>query len=109
MSGKVIINKKRSRCSRCMKPIIPTTSKYKIRNFKKYYHLSCYYNWVKEFMKKSAFYLKELEKPKYKKIMILENLEFQRGQKDLNSNKNKGYKDGKKEIYEKVEKRTPQL
>lgn len=75
MSGKIIINKKRSICSECMKPIIPTTSKYKIKNFRRYYHLSCYYAWVRRIMKNYELYLKELDKPPYKKVMILESLE----------------------------------
>ena len=68
----IIKSKRKSKCFLCQKNI---TLKYKVKNGLVNYHLSCYYSrYVKpnsEYYKKQ---IKELNKPKYKKQMIVENL-----------------------------------
>jgi len=64
--------KRKCLCCWCKKPI---SLKYRASNNGNFFHLSCYRKQVVknfEFFKKE---LKELNKTKYKKIMILEGLE----------------------------------
>jgi hypothetical protein len=65
--------RKGSVCNFCYKKI---NSKYKVlAENKLYYHLSCFYEHLKKMENKLKAKLKEIRKPKYKKIMILERLE----------------------------------
>jgi len=70
----IIKNKRKSECNfySCNKKI---DSKYKIKENGKTYHLSCYLKWLKRKLEKYKMELKELNKQKYKRIIILENLQ----------------------------------
>ena len=65
-------NKRKCNCWRCSKPI---TLKYKILSSEKFYHLSCYYERFKPEFEVYKNFKKEINKQKYKKIMMLERLE----------------------------------
>lgn len=66
----IIKSKRKCKCGICLKPI---ELKYRVRE-NRVYHLSCYRTWT---LNKFNFYkeeLKELNKQKYKKYMVLEKL-----------------------------------
>ncbi len=66
-------NKRKSKCSNCGKQI---EFKYKVINdWGGYLHLSCYQRQILYQLKSLKEKKKELGKKKYKKIMILENLQ----------------------------------
>lgn len=72
-----IVKSKRKgcKCKRCWKKI---DSKYKVLvmgyNSKDYYHLSCYYKFLKDKLSIHRKQLKKFSYGKYKRVMILEGL-----------------------------------
>ncbi len=83
MPERVIKNKRKSRCNLCGEEIT-TDYKVKYKHYEsdkryKYYHLTCYYEWVIKTIKKLKIKLSTLNKSKRKlgrfnKYMILEKL-----------------------------------
>ena len=68
----IIKSKKKSKCGFCKKEI---EGKYKVDvNKNIYFHLSCYKNCAKRQLNIWKTRMKELNKQKYKKYMILERL-----------------------------------
>jgi hypothetical protein len=69
----IIKNRRKCNCYRCRKPV---ELKYKVMLENGHnYHLSCYYEWLKQNYEIYKKNLKKFNKPKYKKVMILERLE----------------------------------
>jgi len=67
----IIKSKRKSKCRRCWKLI---TQKYKVEQNGNYYHLSCYFKWLKVRLENTKKEVKQFSKQKYKRQMILENL-----------------------------------
>lgn len=67
----IIKSKRKSKCRLCFKII---NQKYKVLDGY-YYHLSCYFRWLKRRLETTKKHLKQFSKQKYKKQMILESLE----------------------------------
>jgi hypothetical protein len=65
-------NKRICKCGVCKKPI---SSKYRVSHQNRLFHLSCFKPYLEEWFKKYKEGMAEINKPKYKKIMILEELE----------------------------------
>lgn len=64
--------RKGARCYRCGKSI---NLKYRAVYHSNYYHLSCLKTWIENNIKRFQLNIKEFKQPKYKRIMVLENLE----------------------------------
>jgi hypothetical protein len=65
-------NKRICKCGICHKPI---KSKYKVSHRSRLFHLSCFKPYLERWFNTFKDNLKEINKQKYKKIMILEELE----------------------------------
>jgi len=68
----IVKNQRKGRCLICKTPII---SKYKVEYKSGGIHLSCYHKWLSEKFEGYKKQLKQFNKMKYKKIMILECIE----------------------------------
>lgn len=67
---KILKNKRKAKCRICGNKI---ELKYRVKE-KGYYHLRCYYNWLKKELDNYKGHFKELNKLKYKRQMLLEGL-----------------------------------